>query len=72
MDNLLCANIGETFIIMDSKTPLNNEGAILQRRIIVNETEEREVDPEVWKVMDEHNSRFIENTTCDEDHQSHA
>ena len=68
LDDLLRANVGETFAIMDSEVPLNNEGAILQRRIIVKETEERDGDPEVWKVMDEHNVRFIENIICDYDH----
>ena len=66
-DDLLCENIGDTFIIMDSEVPLNNEGAIMQRRIVVKENKEKDGNPEVWKVMDENNVRFIKNITCDED-----
>ena len=67
LDDLKNSNTGETFAIIDSDNPLNNEGASLLRSVVIKESEGSNGGLTVWKLMDERYARFTENMKCDED-----
>ena len=47
MQDLLRADAEESFVILASKLPLNNEGVVLERQITANLAEAEDENPEL-------------------------
>ena len=66
--DLHSASAGDSFAILESNDPINNEGANLLRRIVAKIEESKDEHASKWQMMDEHGKCVIANIVCDKDH----